>query len=536
MPIDPSKLRLDAGNDEVRIRENWWQIWRPKHAPPPVPHSFDDAPVIPFYIASILSILTLSASSTDLWKMDPSREIAGLSKKLDECWERHLLEVCDRNTKVKSGDFNPTLGLRIFWVIKALLKAPKANWRRSYNSYLNRWSIKEPSLAWALNDMFGWQFWISGLMKIIGDTSQLMGPLLAIINFGKRHYAAKTPEEPVPFVGLGMGMAFGLFLVTVCSIIGQQQFFWRSISTGILARAALIVSVYRRGIFLQPSSRASLPNSALVNHISTDISRINGCAVFSARLAPARWTDRRANLVQELLEGVRVVKWFTYENPLLEHVISIRKQELNGIYNILMIRGANESVAYTISTLTAVLAFVTYSLTGNEFDPAILFSSLSLFQLLRQPLLFLPRSFSSITDAQSALIRLKKDFELDIALRVKGASFRWEGSESQPRQKGQLCAIVGPVGSEKSSLLLALLGEMRRIAGSCTFGGYWKVIRDACLIPDLEALPNRGLTEVSINDTLKCWSLTANLISEDCGGQRQRVRRIFRKIIRSMFF
>lgn len=37
--------------------------------------------------------------------------------------------------------------------------------------------------------------------------------------------------------------------------------------------------------------------------------------------------------------------------------------------------------------------------------------------------------------------------------------------------RGQLCAIVGPVGSGKSSLLQALVGEMKRNKGEVAFGG-----------------------------------------------------------------
>lgn len=37
--------------------------------------------------------------------------------------------------------------------------------------------------------------------------------------------------------------------------------------------------------------------------------------------------------------------------------------------------------------------------------------------------------------------------------------------------RGQLCAIIGPVGSGKSSLLQALVGEMKRTRGEVSFGG-----------------------------------------------------------------
>lgn len=137
-------------------------------------------------------------------------------------------------------------------------------------------------------------------------------------------------------------------------------------------------------------------------------------------------------------------------------------------------------------------------------------------------------SFSSITDALNAIERLTPMFDaevqedtytldesLDVALEVKGASFTWDSpppnasdnntktKSSREKRKsaklspapgvdqsissndnvfkldsislsvprGQLVAIVGPVGSGKSSLLQAVIGEMRRTSGTVKFGG-----------------------------------------------------------------
>lgn len=94
--------------------------------------------------------------------------------------------------------------------------------------------------------------------------------------------------------------------------------------------------------------------------------------------------------------------------------------------------------------------------------------------------------------------------------------------------RGSLVAIIGPVGSGKTSLLQGLIGAMRRTSEreSVKFGGgvaycsqsawiqnasirenvcfgrvfdegrYWKAVRDACLGMDLEMLPHGDLTEV----------------------------------------
>ena len=122
---------------------------------------------------------------------------------------------------------------------------------------------------------------------------------------------------------------------------------------------------------------------------------------------------------------------------------------------------------------------------------------------------FLPRALSAISDARSALSRLRRVFDAEThlgeslhvdenlkwALQVEKATFEWEESSStkagstemQPIdsnatpfrvqdismlvQRGMLVAIVGRVGSGKSSLLMALIGEMRKVTGSVTFGG-----------------------------------------------------------------
>lgn len=46
-------------------------------------------------------------------------------------------------------------------------------------------------------------------------------------------------------------------------------------SLGVASRAALINALLARGLALTPESRIAHPNGKLVNHLSTDISRID---------------------------------------------------------------------------------------------------------------------------------------------------------------------------------------------------------------------------------------------------------------------
>jgi ATP-binding cassette subfamily C (CFTR/MRP) protein 1 len=81
---------------------------------------------------------------------------------------------------------------------------------------------------------------------------------------------------------------------------------------------------------------------------------------------------------------MQIIKVFTYEIPFLkrksfEPIMAIldsctglkfiRRKEMIAIRKILIIRAANQAMAFSIPTLAAVLSFVTYGSTQDNLDP-----------------------------------------------------------------------------------------------------------------------------------------------------------------------
>lgn len=81
---------------------------------------------------------------------------------------------------MEKGLVNPGLFKRFIWVLLSL--AAGRHYFDKRNELEKRWrehdGRKKPSIALALNDALGYFFWTGGAFKVLGDTSQLMGPIV----------------------------------------------------------------------------------------------------------------------------------------------------------------------------------------------------------------------------------------------------------------------------------------------------------------------------------------------------------------------
>lgn len=62
--------------------------------------------------------------------------------------------------------------------------------------------------------------------------------------------------------------------------------------------------------------------------LSTPVQTMAMKKMFAFRQKSMRWTDKRAKLLQELLGGMKIIKYFAWEVPFLKRIATYRYQEM----------------------------------------------------------------------------------------------------------------------------------------------------------------------------------------------------------------
>jgi ATP-binding cassette subfamily C (CFTR/MRP) protein 1 len=248
--------------------------------------SLEEAPLIPLATASAFSKWTFwwiqpllitgyqrTLQPRDLWKLSPDLNSGYLADKLLENFHRRKDSVEAHNKALADGTYVPGMGTRAWWKVRSgVFGVGRADGKRTIG------------LAGAISDTFFYRFWSAGAIKVVGDTSQILSPLVtkALINFSTESYLAArgVPGYTAPHIGVGVGLSFALWFMSILYSLCTNQFFARSASTGVLTRGALIAAIYRRSMVLSGKSRTTITNGKIVNHISTDVSRIDFCCGF----------------------------------------------------------------------------------------------------------------------------------------------------------------------------------------------------------------------------------------------------------------
>ncbi|XP_052284442.1 multidrug resistance-associated protein 1-like isoform X2 [Dreissena polymorpha] len=296
----------------------------------------------------------------------------------------------------------------------------------------------------------------------------------------------------------------------------------------------------------------------------TPVNLITTSKVQTYQKTMMEFKDSRIKLMTEILNGIKILKLYAWEMAFGEKITLIRGKELAMMYKEQMMYSIS-TLSWTVAPFTVGLAtFATYIFTKEDhrFDPQSIFVAIVLFNILRFAMNVAPELFMELVMCWVSVARIqaylnKADIDTSNvthlsdsknAVSIMDGTFLWD-KEIGPAlkrinlqiPKGSLVAIVGSVGSGKSSLVSAMLGEMEKVGGTVNVDGSTAYVAQQAWIQNASVKNNilfgNDFQESRYDDVVEACALKADIdmlpagdlteIGEKginlSGGQKQRV-------------
>lgn len=270
--------------------------------------------------------------------------------------------------------------------------------------------------------------------------------------------------------------------------------------------------------------------------------------------------DRRMTLMTQVMNSVRVIKYFSWEKSVAEEVKAIRDKEIGARFKLTKSEISWGLLYASVSTVVLFVALITHHLRGQKIDLALVLTCISIFSLMEDHFgglsRFISRFMNIFVSGQRIIdflnsksiqkFHLKQSEQIDF----KQIHFQYpKSNESVFSQlsfhikKGESLAVVGAVGSGKSTLLSLFLEEQAPQSGQIYIPSDWKkafVSQEAFIVNSTlkeNILFGQMASSEQINNAIQLCSLATDLqilpkgldteIGEKgvnlSGGQKQRV-------------
>ncbi|KAF9235883.1 hypothetical protein BU15DRAFT_77487 [Melanogaster broomeanus] len=234
--------------------------------------------------------------------------------------------------------------------------------------------------------------------------------------------------------------------------------------------------------------------------------------------------DKRMAVLSELINAVKFIKFFAWEERWIRRVMDARNVELKWITKARINSVIFSAIWISAPIMVSLISFFTYVYQGNQLTVSVAFTAISLFAMIRQPLNVIPSWIVQVLQAGVSLKRMEtflnegevteqvsslKKTAISMAvvqahdgLAIENGYFKWnvvsenkegyctlahccksgsvcpgDGTDvlddhtfglrdiSVRFPEGKLSVVTGPTASGKTALLLALLGEMTITGG-----------------------------------------------------------------------
>ncbi|XP_058066855.1 probable multidrug resistance-associated protein lethal(2)03659 [Anopheles bellator] len=433
-----------------------------------------------------------------------------------------------------------------------------------------RASGKEPNLLRAGSRVFGWNVANLGLMlfamEMLFKVTQpfFLGKLVA--------YYSRQQDNDISEAYL---YAAAVVLCSAINVLFIHPYMLSQLHLGMKLRVAACSMIYRKSLRLSKTALGDTTAGQVVNLLSNDVGRLDLAVLFlhylwlgpletivvtylmyreigvSAifgvifllmfiplqaylgkktsvlRLRTALRTDERVRLMNEIIQGIQVIKMYTWEKPFAGLVAMARKKEIKVIRYVSYIRGILLSFIMFTTRVSIFISLVAYALLGEVVTAEKAFAITAYYNILRATMtIFFPQGIAQFAEALVSVRRIQKFMQYEEIATVNGVSMvlpderddnvsssvsteglppekgaalpnnrknhlseagvqvekavaRWDPKATELTldgvdlhvQPGTLVAVIGPVGSGKSSLIHAILGELPLESGNIRVNG-----------------------------------------------------------------
>eukprot|EP01133_Synstelium_polycarpum_P002620 gene2620-3012_t len=405
--------------------------------------------------------------------------------------------------------FRNVLELRHIWDLASYDRAESLTRRIGV-----QWEIEmkkeKPSYTSAAMRAFGPYFMISWIFFGIYAASQFVGPelLSRMVAFV---LDSRTAQKDDP--NMGYYYAVALFGSSMIGSFCLYQANMISARVGDYMRSVIVCDVYRKSLKLSNSARAKTSPGEIVNLMSNDAQRmvevfllvnngvfapaqiivclvllyrqigwptfvglgfmlfmvpLNGFAakkLTEVRRMMIRFTDARVKTTNEILQAIKIIKLYAWEDSFAQRVAQRRGAEVKLLYTFSYIRAGLIFIVASVPTLVSVLVFASYYGYHKELQAGKIFSSLAYLNILRMPLGFLPIILALIVQLKIATNRITdflllpemiplsepEDPNRPAGVYIESAKFAWLTKQDKADERAHDKKMAAPVKKQKKS-------------------------------------------------------------------------------------
>ena len=410
----------------------------------------------------------------------------------------------------------------------------KCKSRRRHRSVNNRNNLLSyGDLVYSLYKVVQWEFITQGCFQLMTCICGYISPLalLRILKYlGKgsdgssiqdqETLNSQNPSSIEYYISLNTAVLF-LFIGPVLKGIGDSQVFMRGRHIGVQLKSAIISACYQKALVTNLSATKNDIGS-LSNLISVDASGVQEFMCYShflwgsilemsicisllfLVLGPAalgglvimlfachfayriglrlkkyqkmmlKAKDYRMTVITEILNSIRVIKMFSWEDSYLDKLFDSRATELDRLKRFNIQGQLQNAMWETLPIFVAIGAFIVQThVLKRPLTSSVGFTSLTLFNLLRGPMQWLPDQINALIFANVSLTRIHKFLQSPEVSGLPAPKHNKDKGASLSGDFGGKIRKARSIGQFNPSLMSSKYGEIEVAAASFT----WPVVK-----------------------------------------------------------